>query len=49
MWDGNRANLDFSKFREKVIVKLDRSEPAWNPKLEYTPKLEAIKQRYLFY
>lgn len=45
MWDGQRANLRFDKFREKITVKQDRSEDPWVVRLEYNPRLEHIKNK----
>lgn len=46
MWDGNRADLKFDRFRERISVRQDRSEPAWNPRLDYNPRVEAVKTKY---
>jgi hypothetical protein len=46
MWDGNRANLKFDTFRDKITVRQDRSEESWYPKLIYDPRIESIKNRY---
>lgn len=35
----------FSTYANKIIVRQDRSEPAWNPQLDYDPVIDSIKPK----
>ena len=40
----------FCTYTNKITVRQDRSEPEWNPQLDYDPDVTPIKPKYfLFY